>query len=283
MAGQWTMLAAGAIVAASLGGCVNNKEYQSLYKTNHSLEERNVMLQQELDAAQTEAGLLRDRVKKSDSTLTDARDRNAELQSQVLRVREDYRTLAGRLNNISVSPLDPTTDAALKTLAANNTDIMRYDAGQGMIQLMSDLTFSLGSTEVTSSAKNALTRIAQVLSNPAAAKYDARIVGHTDNVPIRKASTKRLHPTNLHLSVDRAIAVRSALVAAGVPANRLEVAGWGEFRPLTPNPAKGGAAANRRVEIYLTPTTANQTQAASAPPATPDSAKKEANAEEPLK
>lgn len=275
------MLVASAAIAAGLGGCVNQQEYDSLYQTNRSLEERNVMLQQELDAEKTAAGLLRDRVLNADDALADARTRNADLQSQILRLREDYRQLAGRLNNIAVTPLDPVTDEALRKLAAANSDLMRYDASRGMIQLTSDLTFALGSTEVTSNARNALTRVAQVLSSPEASQYDARIEGHTDNVPIGRPETRRQHPTNVHLSVHRAISVRDVLSQAGVSGSRLQVAGWGEHRPVVANPASGGNALNRRVEIYLIPGSGSGDVQVAAPQTQP--AMREANAEEPLK
>jgi len=43
-------------------------------------------------------------------------------------------------------------------------------------------------------------------------------------------------------------------VSDGVAANRMQVAGYGEYRPVVANGANG-AAANRRVEIFLSPMT----------------------------
>ena len=70
--------------------------------------------------------------------------------------------------------------------------------------------------------------------------------------------SRQAHPTNLHLSVHRAIAVRNALVKSGVDATQVRVAGDGEFHPLVTN-ATGGTAENRRVEIYLVPATQTET------------------------
>lgn len=267
MVGSRTLVTLGVAVTALMGGCVNQQKYDSLYQTNRALEERNVALQQELEAEQQAASLLRDRVSSSDRAVAEAKDRNADLQQQVLRVREQYRTLEGRLNNIAVTPIDPVTDEALRSLAAAHPDIMRYDASRGMIQLTSDLTFALGSVEVTSGAQQALARVAEILNSDAASKYDARIVGHTDNVPIGRPETRRLHPTNLHLAVHRAISVRDVLASSGVAGDRLQVAGWGPYRPVIANPASGGAAANRRVEIFLVPSTAGETRVANEAPA----------------
>jgi len=42
-----------------------------------------------------------------------------------------------------------------------------------------------------------------------------------------------------------------------VPPDKMMVAGWGEFRPAVPNSGpKGNTPQNRRVEIYLTRSTA---------------------------
>ena len=57
----------------------------------------------------------------------------------------------------------------------------------------------------------------------------------------------------MHLSVGRAMAVRTELVNDKVQGSRIKVGGWGEHRPLKMNPTSGGEAANRRVELYLVP------------------------------
>ena len=56
-------------------------------------------------------------------------------------------------------------------------------------------------------------------------------------------------------SAKRAIAVRQVLGDAGLPWSRMSVAGWGEHRPAVVNNAGRGTEANRRVEIFLTPST----------------------------
>ncbi len=54
---------------------------------------------------------------------------------------------------------------------------------------------------------------------------------------------------NMTLSVDRATAVKSYLVAAGINANNLITKGFGESMPLTSNDTESGRQLNRRVEI----------------------------------
>jgi OOP family OmpA-OmpF porin len=51
------------------------------------------------------------------------------------------------------------------------------------------------------------------------------------------------------LSVDRATAVKSYLVTAGINASNLEAKGYGESMPLTSNDTEASRQLNRRVEI----------------------------------
>jgi len=95
--------------------------------------------------------------------------------------------------------------------------------------------------------------LAGIIDSPAAADFDAVIVGHTDNIPIVKPETKAKHPTNWHLSVHRAISVMNVLRGGAVAPDRLGVMGYGEYRPAVANDTKANRAKNRRVEVYLVP------------------------------
>ena len=240
-------------LATGIGGCASSREADDLYATNRALEERNLMLQQELQAKDNTIGLLRTRVSEADSTVGQVRDRNGQLQTDIRTLEERFRTLSGRLDRVSLGVVDPATERALEALAAANPTLFSFDAQRGVLRFNSDVTFGAGSDQVSPAATSALQQIAGVLARTTSA-YDLRVVGHTDSVKPSRPETLRKHPTNVHLSVHRAISVRNVLAAAGVPATRLEVSGWGEFRPAVPNSAgNSGTPANRRVEIYIVP------------------------------
>jgi chemotaxis protein MotB len=77
---------------------------------------------------------------------------------------------------------------------------------------------------------------------------DLRIEGHTDDTPINTP----LYPTNWELSSARATSVaRYFSERGGIPPARLTAAGYGEFRPATPNTTREGRARNRRVDIVI--------------------------------
>ncbi len=67
------------------------------------------------------------------------------------------------------------------------------------------------------------------------------IGGHTDNIGGRDY--------NMKLSAQRAAAIVAAIVAQGVPADRLRSAGYGPDKPVADNNKDDGRAKNRRVEL----------------------------------
>jgi len=69
------------------------------------------------------------------------------------------------------------------------------------------------------------------------------IDGHTDN------TGTEAH--NLDLSWRRAVAVKSYLLASGIPSSVIEVTGYGLSRPIASNGTRDGRAKNRRVDIVV--------------------------------
>jgi outer membrane protein OmpA-like peptidoglycan-associated protein len=69
-----------------------------------------------------------------------------------------------------------------------------------------------------------------------------RIEGHTD--PVGRSAFNR------SLSQARAAAVRDALIARGVPAERLRAQGFAARRPIADNHTESGRARNRRIEFH---------------------------------
>ena len=70
------------------------------------------------------------------------------------------------------------------------------------------------------------------------------VEGHTDATGVPA--------DNQRLSLERADAVKSALVARGVSADRIKTAGLGQDRPVASNGTVEGRAKNRRTELVVT-------------------------------
>lgn len=236
----WMILAAVAFVAV---GCVAQREADDLKTLYRNSQEQVVDLQERLAEAQARIDALMGNAGSESSALAEALAERDRLAAALDAAEE-------RLRNAGTVALPPELDSALSQLADANPDLMSYDAARGMVKLRSDLTFALGSADVSAGATSTLGKLAGIFNSSAASSYEVRVVGHTDNVPIKNVGTRAKHPTNWHLSVHRAISVMQVLGKAGVPNTRMSVAGYGEYHPVVPN-AVGGAEANRRVELYL--------------------------------
>ena len=110
--------------------------------------------------------------------------------------------------------------------------------------VLEGLAFASGKAVLADGNTPSLAALRDFLSaNPQAR---AELVGHTDASGDADANTA--------LSLARAEAVRDALVAQGIAADRIAVRGAGPSEPLADNGTAEGRAQNRRVEVILTPT-----------------------------
>ena len=115
-----------------------------------------------------------------------------------------------------------------------------------VISLREAAVFDAGSERFHAEAGRLLAGIGEAVKE--LGRHPLRLEGHTDDVPIRNAR----FPSNWELSTARAVAVLDLLATQfGVPAERVSVAGYGQFRPIADNGTAEGRAANRRVDIVI--------------------------------
>jgi len=103
------------------------------------------------------------------------------------------------------------------------------------------LNFELAQANLMPGAARTLDDVAAVLKAYPGA--EVLVEGHTDSTGV---------PADNHrLSLERADAVKSALVARGVAADRIKTAGIGQDRPVASNDTIEGRARNRRTELVV--------------------------------
>jgi outer membrane protein OmpA-like peptidoglycan-associated protein len=112
---------------------------------------------------------------------------------------------------------------------------------RGTVLVLSDIMFDFDSAVIKPGSEHALDEIAEFLISQN--ESELKVEGHTDSL-----GTDQYNDV---LSRDRAAAVRTALVARGVPRDRIEMAGYGEDFPVASNESATGRQLNRRVEIVL--------------------------------
>ncbi len=137
---------------------------------------------------------------------------------------------------------------------AKSREMVTYDTSRGIVKFKSDLLFERGSDTVAPAAGQAVKALCEILNSEQGKKFNVIIAGHTDDIPIGQAETRRRHPTNWHLAAHRAISVLDLMAKNKIVPERMSVQGFGEYRPVVPNkPGKKGNPQNRRVEIYIVP------------------------------
>lgn len=117
-------------------------------------------------------------------------------------------------------------------------------AAAGTVSLGSQAIFDAGSASVKGQYKSKLTELAAFIK---ANNLEVVVEGYTDNLPTSGA----LYPTNWELSTGRSCAVVRYLISAGVPANLISAAGFGDTKPAASNTTADGRAKNRRAVIVL--------------------------------
>lgn len=123
---------------------------------------------------------------------------------------------------------------AKSKLAAQQTE-------RGMVLTLSGVLFETGKTTLKPGATPTLDRVASYMAQ--FPKTLLIVEGHTDSTGSRE--------TNQELSALRAQAVADALVARGVPRDRIDMVGRGPDMPVASNSTPEGRQQNRRVEMVF--------------------------------
>ena len=117
----------------------------------------------------------------------------------------------------------------------------------------SEVLFESGSADIGVNGINELNQLSKILIDitdkiPSDIPWVLQIQGHTDQNPISTV----LYPSNWELSSARAISVGRVLISSGINPNKISVAGFAEFQPLSVGNDQETLRKNRRIEIKLT-------------------------------
>ncbi|MCT2559400.1 OmpA family protein [Tsuneonella sp. YG55] len=156
-----------------------------------------------------------------------ARPKTSSSRSTASQISEASRARATRTarRNIpaaSVGRAPPLARTPVAALGSTAADIPESLARRAPLFI----TFDVNSARLTKESVTEVKSFAKALANIQASGMDKRyrIEGHTDSTGNADFNRK--------LSLDRAEAVREALIAEGVEASRIEVAGYGPDQPI---------------------------------------------------
>lgn len=134
--------------------------------------------------------------------------------------------------NATVGPI--ATDAS-KSAYSQEECLNRFE----VLSRTGAIYFRSGSARLDPASRPVLDNVVDVVSKCAELKVD--VSGYTDSDGSERE--------NQVLSERRAASVRDFVVKAGVPAERLTAAGYGEAKPIAPNDTPKNKALNRRIEF----------------------------------
>ena len=227
-----------------------NAKEETLSFTQDSLRAKN----QTLDKLQASLELLKEnsesalkaRIADNEELMEKIADRENELADRIARVEELERLIA-RQKQAMVDLKENLSDALLnykdKGLTVEVRDSKVY------ISMENKLLFKSGSWTLELEGQRAISSLGDVLAdNP---DISILIEGHTDNIPYSGRGSLK---GNWDLSTKRATSiVNSLLDNIEILPQNLTAAGRGEYLPIATNSTIEGRAANRRIEVILSP------------------------------
>ncbi|MEC8636531.1 MAG: OmpA family protein [Bacteroidota bacterium] len=213
-----------------------NQKQQKLEQMESSLDLLKQNSETELKERILENEVLMEKIAVRENELADRMARVDELEGLITRQQEAMRNLKEKLSDALLNFED-------KGLTVEARE------GKVYVSMENKLLFRSGSWKVGAEGRLAIDELGNVLvDNPDIAIL---IEGHTDNVPY---SGKGPLKGNWDLSTKRATAiVKQLLENPDILPQNLTAAGRGEYLPIAPNSTRQGRAANRRIEVVLSP------------------------------
>jgi chemotaxis protein MotB len=257
-----TLVIFGAITL--LGSCVSKKKYTELQgqyqTTDDELGKTRMELASCLDNrknAKSEIAYL----KKTNyqllknvgnmSTLTKKEAQNLENSLEQIREKDlTINSLQSAINRRDSVTFALVTSLKGATVGVNDKDIsINVEKGVVYVSISDKLLFTSGSSQLGSSAKNVIGKVAQVLKGQPT--LDFMVEGHTDNKSVRQGANFK---DNWELSTQRAASVVRILESDfDINPARITLAGKGEHAPIASNEDEDGRAKNRRTRIVILP------------------------------
>ena len=207
----------------------------------------NELLNEELDLVKKNSTLkIQENIAKNNALIKKIAIKETELLSRTERIDRLEKIISSQKKILN--DLKNKISEALLNYRGKGLSIKQRN-GKVYISMENKLLFKSGKWNIELQGKQALMRLSKVLEeNP---DISILIEGHTDNIPFTSNGSME---SNWDLSTKRATAVVEILLENNniLPQN-LTAAGKSEFIPIASNTTIEGRAANRRIEIILSP------------------------------
>lgn len=246
-------------ILVGLSGCccgVPKSQYRMSQINAARLHEQGQMLAGQLNEAQQLANQMamdRQQLEQANADMANrlnlANQRVDNLMAERENVHGKYRDLLASTGQ-NGNPLSNDASRRLEELARRFPGF-EFDPKTGVSRFDETILFDSGSDVLRQDSANLLREFSNIMNDNEARRLNILVVGHTDDQPINKGPTRAKHPTNWHLSTNRANSVVLQLTKLGINDTRLGSAGYSMYQPVAANSDGRGRQQNRRVEIFV--------------------------------
>ncbi|HTE23259.1 OmpA/MotB family protein [Flavitalea sp.] len=247
------------LIALTLTSCVAKRKLTSANATIQGLQADSTRMAGQISSLQKDITQLQSEGKTLEQQLADTKKQLASTSNQL---QSSSKDAAGRIADQQkrletlqalIDQQKKTTDDLRKKMSDalvkfNSNELsVSVKNGKVYVSLQENLLFPSGSANINVKGKEALGKLAEVLSlNP---DINVNIEGHTDSIPIRGR-----FEDNWALSVARATSIVRILTKDyKIEPLRIIASGHSQYDPVESNSTAEGRGRNRRTEIILTP------------------------------
>jgi type VI secretion system protein ImpK len=128
-------------------------------------------------------------------------------------------------------------------------EVIKNSIALTLLRIKGNNLFATGKSAVKDELKLSLIKLAKLLNKRSGG---IKIVGHTDDIPLKSVRLKSRYGSNQGLSEARAKSVSKVMEEFIEDKSRLTLEGKGDTRPIISNKTADGRAMNRRVEVEIT-------------------------------
>jgi chemotaxis protein MotB len=248
----WLLL--GVWAAVVLPGCLfaPRTQLNAAQAQSRALSEQNRAQLAEIENLKSHSRTLENRVIRSEEQLAVLQERAGLDQKQLDGYQHERDNLYQQFKGLAFGRgrLPPELSQQLAELSRRFPSL-QFDPETGISKLDTDILFDSGEAELKPGAEQLLDELVRVLKSPAAGDLKIMVAGHTDNQQIAGKGVREKYPNNFHLSAARALAVADRMKRAGLPEQKMAVAGFGSQQPIAPNTTPQERQKNRRVELLV--------------------------------
>lgn len=233
---------------ACIAGCqwVPKSKFEAAQSQNRTLLEQKKAQTAEIENLKIHAHNVEDHLIKAEEELARLDEQHSRDRQKLAGQPDRSRSSAAlRGNNIPADISGRLADLARRYPS------LQYDPQTGISKLDTDVLFDSGKSELKPEAKQLLAEFGEIFGAPEARELKVMVVGHTDTRGIKGREVRERYPSNWHLSAGRALSVAEYLRTSGIPEDRMGVAGFGQFQPVSANDTASARQRNRRVEIFV--------------------------------